>query len=379
MSKTKPSSLKFQKNISADLQRRRSEGSFRRLKTYQGVDFCSNDYLGLASEPLETGSPLPKGSTGSRLISGQDENVSAVEATIAEFHGFEAGLLFSSGYSANLGVVSTLADKKSLILSDELIHASLIDGILLSRATKLRFHHNDVADLRAKLDEYSADYDRIFVVTETIFSMDGDIAPLEEIAALCEDYGAALIVDEAHSVGLCGPRGAGLVSELGLQNKVAAVIYTFGKAPGYHGAVVCGSKVLQDYLINFCRPFIYTTAPSPQTVSDISAVYKRFAAAEGSRSDLTEKISYFKNGLSLLGGAIVLESDTPIQGVIIPSNSACRAVAAKLQADGFAVKAILSPTVARGEERLRICLHAHNSYAQIDGLLTSLTKALGST
>ena len=367
-----PEPSKFQHWISERLESRRIGGSLRRLKTYEGVDFCSNDYLGLAGKPLNS-EPLPQsGATGSRLISGQSDYVSRIEAEIAEFHGFESGLLFSSGYSANMGVISALADRNTLILSDELIHASLIDGILLSRANKLRFAHNDAADLRAKLKQHSGEYERIFVVTETVFSMDGDIAPLTEIASICEHYGAALIVDEAHSVGLYGPRGAGLVSQLGLQNKVAAVIYTFGKAPGYHGAVVCGSKALQDYLINFCRPFIYTTAPSPQTVSDIAAVYKRFAVAQDERANLKEKISYFRDKLSGLGGPAFLDSHTPIQGIIIPGNEACRHAAAHLQNNGFAVKAILSPTVAKGEERLRICLHAHNSFAEIDGLLASL-------
>ena len=365
-------------SLQAALEKRRKSGNLRALKVFQGADFCSNDYLGLARFPIKAGA-LGSGSTGSRLIAGHAPAVEHLEERIAAFHGFEAALLFSSGYAANTGLLSCIAGPEDAILSDDLIHASLIDGIRLSRAHRQRFAHNDLQDLRAKLDALRSKIDgQIYVVVEAIYSMDGDKAPLQDICDLCQSYNASLIVDEAHSIGIHGVEGRGLVSELGLEAQVFAAIYTFGKAAGFHGAMVVGAAVLRDYLVNFCRPFIYTTAPSPQTVAETGVVYDRLRAADPERGALRSVLSYFATHVKnqTLDGAHWLDSDSPIQGLVVSGNERAKACAAFLQEHDLAVKAILSPTVAEGTERLRLSLHSFNTQAEMDGLATRLSEFL---
>lgn len=365
-------------NLRRALDVRARAGTLRQLKLLQGIDFSSNDYLGLACTPQQI-TPPPEaqsgGSTGSRLITGHDVKLSELEAHIAGFHGFEAALLFSSGYAANTGLLACLGTADDVIISDSLIHASLIDGIRLSYARRARFAHNDVGDLTAQLDAY-ADHGKgqIYVVIEALYSMDGDVAPLLEISNLCKKYGAALIVDEAHSNGVYGKHGQGLIAQLGLQDDVFAAIYTFGKAAGLHGAVICGSDVLKAYLINFCRTFIYTTAPSPSTAWATHQAYLRLQAADKARDDLNDIIQYFQDVSHKLpmNAAHWLRSDSPIQGLIIPNNQRATSLAAYLQGQGFAIKAILSPTVAQGQERLRISLHSFNQRADIDALMARI-------
>jgi len=360
------------------LSRRTADGTLRTLNIMSGIDFSSNDYLGLARADLDHNA-ASGGSTGSRLITGNHSKLSELEAYIAAFHGFENSLLFSSGYAANTGLLACLGTADDVIISDGLIHASLIDGIRLSSAKRARFAHNDLAELEAKLIQYSGQISgQIYVVVEALYSMDGDTAPLIKMAALCEQYGAALIVDEAHSGGIYGPQGRGLVAQLGLQDKVFAVIYTFGKAVGLHGAVICGSDTLKDYLINFCRTFIYTTAPSLSVAAATQKAYKRLESADSARADLENIIKYFQNKTRLTHSpyAIWLESSSPIQALIIPDNRRAKALATSLQTQGFAIKAILSPTVPKGQERLRISLHSFNTRAQIDALMTAIELQL---
>lgn len=364
--------------LQAALERRRKSGNLRELKVFEGADFCSNDYLGLARFPIKAGA-LGSGSTGSRLITGHASALEHLEERLAAFHGFEAALLFSSGYAANTGLLSCIAGAEDAILSDDLIHASLIDGIRLSRAQRQRFVHNDLEDLQAKLDVLSSQISgQIYVVVEAVYSMDGDKAPLQDICALCQNYNASLIVDEAHSIGIHGDEGRGLVCELGLEEQVFAAIYTFGKAAGFHGAVITGASVLRDYLVNFCRPFIYTTAPSPQTVAETGLAYDRLQGADPERDALRSVLSYFATHVKnqALEGAHWLDSDSPIQGLVISGNERAKACAAYLQEHDLAVKAILSPTVAEGAERLRLSLHSFNTQAEMDGLTTHLSEFL---
>ncbi len=240
------------------IEERKSAGSLRQLKLVRGmVDFCSNDYLGLASL-LKVGNPgLQLGSTGSRLLAGNYPLIEEVEMEIAEFHQSEAGLIFNSGYDANVGLLSCVAQKNDTIIYDSLSHASIRDGVRLSFAQSWAFNHNDLVDLEKKLQLATG---QLFVVTESVFSMDGDKAPLVEIVELCKTYKAALVVDEAHATGIIGDKGAGLVQAMGLQQHCLARVHTFGKALGCHGAIVLGSKILRTYLINFARSLIYTTA-----------------------------------------------------------------------------------------------------------------------
>ena len=361
------------------LAARKADGTLRALKNMDGVDFSSNDYLGLSRVPLEPQSQCGEGSTGSRLITGHDEKLSELESYIAGFHGFENALLFSSGYAANAGLMACLGTADDVIISDTLIHASSIDGIRLSYAKRERFLHNDMADLEAQLIKYSGVIKgQIFVVAEALYSMDGDTVPLAQMAALCEKYDAALIIDEAHSIGIYGEQGRGLIAQLGLQDKIFAAVYTYGKAPGLQGAVICGSDILKDYLINFCRTFIYTTAPSLSMAKITRQAYQRLETADTARAGLTDIIAYFQDktrSITVPSGTW-LQSESPIQGLLISGNDRAKALASYLQGQGFAIKAILSPTVAQGQERLRISLHSFNTHAEIDALMLAIETHL---
>jgi 8-amino-7-oxononanoate synthase len=246
------------------LEKRKEIDALRTLAINEGkTDFCSNDYLGIVKNKLLENVPgenYAHGSTGSRLLSGNYKLIEETENIIANFHEAEAGLLFNSGYAANTGLLGCIAQKGDIIIYDQLSHASIRDGIRLSFATSFSFQHNDVGDLEKKLAGIQNPGVNIFVVTESVFSMDGDMAPLLEISSLCERYGAGLIVDEAHATGVTGAKGEGLVQQLSIQHKCFARVHTFGKACGCHGAIVLGSEKLKNYLINFSRPFIYSTS-----------------------------------------------------------------------------------------------------------------------
>nr|WP_294898929.1 8-amino-7-oxononanoate synthase [uncultured Pedobacter sp.] len=360
------------------LTERKQENSLRELHQYPEnvADFFSNDYLSFAQlhshkekiQALLNAHPTYKnGATGSRLISGNTKFVEKLEQKIAVFHQAEAALIFNSGYDANVGLLSSIAQRGDTIICDELIHASLIDGARLSLANRYTFAHNNLSALAEKLKQAKGN---IFVVTESVFSMDGDCAPLEEICKLTEKYKANLIVDEAHALGVFGKNGEGLSQHLNLQDKIFARVYTFGKALGCHGATVVGSALLKQYLINFARSFIYTTALPFHALACISVGYEEIALTP-QRQLLQDNIALFTRVASSKK-LNVLQSESAIQSMIIPGNEACKTLAAQLQKNGFNVKAILSPTVAKGKERLRICLHAHNSKNEIYELTSQL-------
>ncbi|MFT5259850.1 MAG: 8-amino-7-oxononanoate synthase [Saprospiraceae bacterium] len=382
---TTVASSSIEQRIGAELTARQQSDQLRSLELVDGIDFCSNDYLGLAQQPLSLSldEHLTLGSTGSRLVSGNSEKVLSFEQSIARFHGFEQGLLFSAGYAANSGLLACLGKKGDLMLLDSLAHASLIDGARLSFAKRIRFKHNDLCDLEAQLIIFNANKtaqsQQAFVVVEAVYSMDGDIAPLEKLASLCKRLNAALVVDEAHSIGLYGRQGEGLIAELGLQQDVFAAVYTYGKAMGHHGAVIAGSTALRDYLVNYCRPFIYTTAPSEHHVAMLTLAYVNMQAADDQRSRLAENLTYFAQKVKSLAldNAHWLASDTPIQALVLRNAKRTKAVALSLREAGLAVKAIVSPTVAEGSERLRICIHSHNSHANMDLLANELAKQVG--
>lgn len=350
------------------LAERKAANAFRQLKhESDGIDFCSNDYLGLSRQPVSGDTGGAHGSTGSRLISGNSAFAMDLERRIAEFHQAEAALLYNSGYDANLGLLSAVVRKGDTVLYDQLSHASIRDGIRLGFGQSFSFLHNDPADLEKKLSQAGRGSGEIFVVTEGVFSMDGDKAPLPEISAVCERFQARLIVDEAHALGVVGDKGEGLAQSL--QLPCFARVYTYGKAAGAHGAAVVGSAYLRDYLVNFSRPFIYTTAAPPQALMAIDSAYRNFPAMQAQRQYLNELINSFQSA------AIPLEklvSDTPIQAVVIPGNEAVRSLAAHLQASGIDVRPILYPTVPRGLERLRIVLHAFNSSDELERLVKCL-------
>ncbi|ULQ57798.1 8-amino-7-oxononanoate synthase [Flavihumibacter rivuli] len=358
------------------LSERRQQDAFRQLRVTEGmVDFCSNDYLGIAHghklAPYMDHSHNGHGSAGSRLLAGNTAFALEVEAMIARFHEGEAALIYNSGYDANLGLLSSVAQKADTIIYDQLSHASIRDGIRLGFAQSFSFRHNDVEDLEKKLASVKGEGE-VFVVTESVFSMDGDQAPLAAIVALCKRYNAHLIVDEAHGFGVIGDRGEGLLHSLGIHQEVFARVYTYGKAAGVHGASVVGSRLLKDYLVNFSRSLIYTTALPPVAIDAIRCAYQLIPQLQAERQQLGELIQCFRNASIPFQK---LDSYTPIQGVVVPGNEAARKVASSLAEKGMDSRAILYPTVPKGGERLRIVLHAFNTVEQINDLLTVLAGA----
>jgi 8-amino-7-oxononanoate synthase len=356
------------------LDERKSANALRQLTINKNkIDFCSNDYLGLVKNRLiesKLKKSLPHGSTGSRLLSGNYSLLEETEKQLAEFHNAEAGLIGNSGYEANSGLLASVPQKGDAILYDQLSHASLRDGIRLSFADSYSFLHNNSVDLEKKLALAGKDHHQLFVVTESVFSMDGDTAPLLNIASLCEKYNAALIVDEAHATGVIGSRGEGLVQELKLENDCFARVHTFGKACGCHGAIILGSRKLKEFLINFSRPIIYSTALPPSAVAAISASYQIFPGMTRERDQVQTLIEIFRNKPLRY---TLLNSTTPIQVVVIPGNEEVKKVARLLQKHGLNIRPILYPTVPKGKERLRIVMHSFNTIKEIDLLARLLS------
>ncbi|ATP56662.1 8-amino-7-oxononanoate synthase [Pedobacter ginsengisoli] len=370
---------KAEQFINSRLLNRTEKGSLRKLsvKTFP-IDFCSNDYLGFARSPqlkdainetLLGVHRYANGSAGSRLLSGNHLFTEETEALIADFHHAESGLIFNSGYDANVGLISSLAQRGDTIISDELIHASLIDGARLTHANRYSFKHNNLTDLEAKLKVAKG---TVYVAIESVYSMDGDLAPLHEINNLCEMYEANLIIDEAHALGVFGNYGQGLVQQAGLEHKVFARIVTFGKALGCHGAIVLGSTALRNYLINFARSFIYSTAAPIHAIAAIRSAYQMLTKIDYP-SLIAEKISLYSSLLNSSGIQGVQPSPSTIQTIIYNSNQKAKFAAHTLQSKGIDVRAILSPTVAEGKERLRICLHLFNTDEEIEMLVNQLT------
>ncbi len=358
------------------LDERAEKGNLRSLRDSSHLmDFVSNDYLGLSRNceladrirKREIGENALNGGTGSRLLSGNHKYYIQAEAYLRDVFNAESVLIFNSGYAANQAIVSSVAGKGDTILYDQLAHVCLKEGAWLSRAETVAFRHNDLHDLEARLKRAQGN---VFVLTETIFSMDGDVAPILEMVELCEKYGAYLIVDEAHSTGVVGAGGSGLLMDLGVEDRIFARVYTFGKGMGVHGACVAGSKTLTDYLVNFGRPFIYTTSLPPHSVIAIHESFKYLDENPPLQDQLNIKINLFR---SLWSDSL---SETAIQPVMIGDNQKARDISQQLQKKGFDVRPILSPTVQRGTERLRISLHVHNSDEEIEKLVQEMIKLI---
>ncbi|WP_124978917.1 aminotransferase class I/II-fold pyridoxal phosphate-dependent enzyme [Nonlabens xiamenensis] len=355
---------------------RHFSGSLRSLQVSNNlIDFSSNDYLGFSNKILQQ-SNQPAGATGSRLITGHSSYYEDLERKIAQFHRVEDALIFNSGYDANIGLISCLTDRSDLILYDQYVHASIRDGIRLSHAKALKFYHNDLDHLEILLSKFSqAEGREVYVITEAVFSMDGDQPDLERLVALCQLYNNVhLILDEAHSIGVTGDQGEGLAQKLGLESNIFARVVTFGKALGSHGAAILGSTDLKEYLINYARSLIYTTALPQHSLKNIAQGYQLLQTQPETVHQLQELISVFnklvvQNGLRLR----FRESDTAIQACIIKDNSKVKRASQILQENGFDVRPIFSPTVPKGEERLRICLHAFNTSQEIEQLLQILS------
>lgn len=379
--------MKFPQKLADKINRRIESNALRQLGSGNRlVDFASNDYLGFAESKaifdethdfLVSKSLSQNGATGSRLLTGNHALYTATENEIAAFHDSVTALLFNSGYDANIGFFSSVPQKGDCILYDELIHASIRDGIQLSNATAYKFKHNDCEDLERLIEKVKENSSTIYVVTESVFSMDGDTPALLELAALCKKHQAYLIVDEAHALGVFGDNGEGLVQLLALQSQVFARIITFGKGLGCHGAVILGSEDLKSYLVNFARSLIYTTGLPPHSVATIQVAYQHLTENKEAREQLRNNINIFNQQKQLLGlKPLFVRSKSAIQCAVIPGNQRVKEIANQLQQQGFDVKAILSPTVPEGQERLRICLHSYNSEVEITKILRALSELI---
>ena len=370
------------------LNERTEQGNLRSLKTTEGMlDFVSNDYLGLARNHTlyeliklrmdEVSIPNKNGSGGSRLLSGNSEIYEQLETMLAKVFRAESCLIFNSGYQANLALLASVPQQGDTILYDQLSHICLKEGAWLSKAESVMFAHNDLEDLERKLKLANGTK---YIILESVYSMDGDYSPLQAMMDLAEKYDAKVIIDEAHSTGVLGPEGAGWCVQEGLQDRVFARVYTFGKAMGVHGACIAGSETLKNFLINFARPFIYTTAMPVHSIVSIEQSFLYLSRNMHLQEALNQRITFFREGLGpLLETGRNCEypgSTTAIQPLIVPGNDFIKDVAFRLQEECLDVRPILAPTVKKGAERLRISLHVHNTEKEIQVLLQAMNNIL---
>jgi len=348
--------------LESGLRRLETKSQRRSLLQVAGVNFCSNDYLGLSqsAELREATAEAVRraehvGGTGSRLLSGHFAAWEEIETEFAGFAGTEAALYFGSGYAANLGLLSSLLGKEDLVFSDALNHASIIDGIRLSGAQKVIYPHRDLNALESALRGHAAGRCRKIVVTESVFSMDGDVADVGAIVGLAERFGASLIVDEAHATAVHGPGGRGILAATGCAERVLAVLHTCGKALASAGAFVCGSNVLKEHLINHARTFIFSTAMPPYMAGQIGAALRLASGMNAERCELLGRAAQFSGALKNAGWG-TSSTSSQIVPVIVGSNEDALDAAEFLQGEGFAVRAIRPPTVPEGKSRLRFSL-----------------------
>jgi len=366
---------------SDDLERLGDRSRLRSLAPRAGLDFSSNDYLGLAGSvvlaravlwALDRGTPV--GSGGSRLLRGNHPEHVELELDAAKFFGSESALYFSSGYVANSALFSTLPQRGDLVIHDALIHASAHEGLRLSRAHFLIARHNDPTHIEklARKWRLSNGSGRIWIAVESLYSMDGDLAPLDDLAALADQLDAILIVDEAHATGLFGASGRGLASHLqGRPNLVT--LHTCGKALGCEGALICGPRIVTDFLVNRGRGFIFSTAPSPLMAAAVRGSLQHVAEASRLRTELTSRVDLAQRRARALG---FRGSSSQIIPIILGDDERALLAAGELQKAGFDVRAIRPPTVAEGTSRLRISITLNVTHSEIDGLFSTLAAIL---
>ncbi len=383
-----PHKLRF---LRAALDQRIEEGRLRDLRAYEAdlnapfvrlnnrklINFCSNDYLGLSTHPeviersVSYTQKYGAGSGASRLVSGTLTIHEQLEEKLADSFGVEAVLLFNSGFQANISLLPALADRNSLILADRKSHNSLLQGALLSNAELKRFWHNDYDHLEDLLRKSNKkDYNRIWIVSETVFSMDGDQSDIDKLIQLANQYGALLYSDDAHALGVLGPKGLGLNYQ---KEGITLGLGTFGKAFGSFGAFIGCSKTMKEYLINFCSGFIYTTALPPGVIGAVDAALGLIPRMETERTTLLENVQYLKASLSNLGynpGA----SESQIIPVVIGSEKETVDLSNYLETKGFWASAIRPPTVEKGASRIRLTLTAKHTRSQIDDLISAFTE-----
>jgi len=386
----------FESELAKRLEELRSAGLYRQLRKVDSpqspkirlngrevLNFSSNDYLGLADEPelkhaaIEAIKAYGAGAGASRLICGSLRPFNELDECIAQFKGTEAALSFSTGYAAALGTICALVDKQDVVVIDKLVHASIVDAARLSGATLRVFKHNDLNDLEDILKwtraRTIAPLSQVLIVTESVFSMDGDHASVRELVELKDRFGAWLMVDEAHSTGLYGPRRRGLAEEMGVGARIEIQMGTLGKALGAAGGYICGSRTLIDYLINRARSFIFSTAPVPAAAAAAAAGIRFVQSNAGQErcQQLWERVSRVQAGLR---SSLSSPSRTAIIPIMIGDEQAAVSASAGLLEQGILVPAIRYPTVARGRARLRVTVSAAHSQEDVDGLVQGWGK-----
>ncbi len=374
--------MQLRERIAREIESLRERSQLRSLEILGGVNLCSNDYLGLAGDPRlkravieAVASATQVGATGSRLLSGNSREWKELETEFAEFAGTESALYFTSGYAANVGLLSAILQPGDTVFSDALNHASLIDGIRLSGARKIIYPHGDVEFLEQSLRESSHREGAKVIVTESIFSMEGDVARIEDVLRLATTYSAELIVDEAHALGVRGPEGRGVAAELKLEREIFAIVYPCGKALASAGAFVCCGAALRDFLVNRARTFLFSTALPPYFSRQIRAALA-IAREEDSRRKHLHEIANALRAELAAAGLNCGTSSTQIVPVILGSNEAALRVAAQLQTAGFAVRAIRPPTVPAGTARIRISLTSRITLAEVHRLVAAIGAAV---
>ena len=367
------------------LEQRTMNQSLRKLGgTVDLIDFSSNDYLGFATNKNIYNATLQllkdynlekNGSGGSRLLTGNHKLYALAEDSIAKYHETTSALIYSSGYNANVGLLSCIPQRHDIILYDEFCHASIREGIGMSHAKSYKFKHNNLKDLELKLKKIGTT-NSVFIITESVFSMDGDSPDIDTLIQLSKKYDSKIILDEAHALGVFGENGRGLIDSTSKANAIFARIITFGKALGCHGAAVLGSEQLKSYLINFSRPLIYTTALAPHAIATIISAYSELKITKA-KKELFNHILFFNTEVKRLGlNNLFIESHSAIQSVLISGNENVKKVANHLNKKGFDLKPILSPTVPENEERLRFCIHSYNNNVEITGVLEQLKLSI---
>jgi 8-amino-7-oxononanoate synthase len=372
---------KWQSEMAAELQILAARDQLRSLEIAAGINLCSNDYLALSTNPALRDAVIDSvarssrvGSTGSRLLSGHTLEWQELEEEFAAFAGVEAALYFTSGYAANIGLLSSVLQRSDIVFSDALNHASLIDGIRLSAAERVIYPHCDIGALEALLQARQSLRARKLIVTESVFSMDGDLAPLAEIHALAQKYGAEIIVDEAHAIGVFGPQGRGRVVQLEIEHAVLAIICPCGKALASAGAFVCGSNTLKQFLINRARTFIFSTALPPYMAGQIRAGLRLVQLADSERARLA-KMSASLRGSLRSAGFDIAHSESQIVPIVLGENSRALEYAHSLERSGYTARAIRPPTVPQGTSRIRLsltCALQDADIAQLYSVLASI-------
>ena len=371
----------FLEEIQARLDALEADGLHRTLTPPEGIDFSSNDYLGLSRHPRIRDAALEAvrrgtiSSPASRLLRGNTAEHVALEERLAAFKGTEAALLFSSGYQANLAVLAALLRSDDVAVSDELNHASIVDGLRLCGCRQARFAHLDARAAEKALAAPPA-RGRVFLITESLFSMDGDVAPLDRYAELVEKHGANLIVDDAHATGLYGDaRGSGLVERFGVERRAVAIVSTFGKALGLAGAFVAGPRVIVEYLVNKARPFIFSTAQPPILLAAIHGALDVISAEPHLRARVLKLAQGLRDALTS-HGVHCLRSEGPIVPVMLGDNDRALRVAQKVRRRGYDVRAIRPPAVPPRTARLRVSVHADHTEEEVNGLGLAIIEAL---